>query len=199
PDVMPYGTRNAAIWPPSTGSGKTRRASSATSGTRPCAASKQNAPGSIASSPPSSLVVLPAIARSHLEAISGDQGRCVPSADLCSSPPRPRTAGGPDCPADQPLPLARVVIVQDARRPGSPNDAGPGAHLDPDPGMGLDVPDPARAAPALGHRPEGLPSRPSHTGVRTGRPVRTSGGLQQGIARRREAQIVREHDDRVDQ
>src|SRR5262245_54905420 len=52
--------------------------------------------------------------------------------------------------ADQPLTLARVVIVEDARRPGPPDHTGPGAHLDPDARVRLDVPDPVSAAPALG-------------------------------------------------
>jgi hypothetical protein len=157
PRVMPYG-----VWKAATGRHRPDRAEPAgphrrPPGIRSCAASKRNAPGSVASSPPSSLL-LPAAAGSCLPGISWYQDRCAPSADRCPSPPRGHAqAARQAAPADTPLPLARVMIVQDMRRPCLPADTRPATDLDPYPRVGLDIPDPVGAPPALGHQPEGLP------------------------------------------
>src|SRR5215218_10037992 len=45
-------------------------------------------------------------------------------------------------PADKPLPLARVVLVEDVRRSGPPADPGLAAHPYPDPRIRRDVPNP---------------------------------------------------------
>jgi hypothetical protein len=101
-------------------------------------------------------------------------------------------------PADTPLPLARVVIVQDVRRSGPPADTRPAADLDPDARVGLDVLHPVGAPPALGHQPEGLPVQ-AIAHWRAPRLSRTPPSrLQQGVAGRRNAKLPREHDDRVD-
>jgi hypothetical protein len=113
------------------------------------------------------------VERSRPPGISGCRGRCAPSADQCPSPPtRTRTGGAPGCPGRDAA-AARAGRHRPECAPFRP-PAGTrsAADLDPDARVGLDVLDPVGAPPALGHQPEGLPSRPSHTGVRRGRPVR---------------------------
>jgi len=63
--------------------------------------------------------------------------------------------------ADTPLPLTRVVIVDDVGRPGHPVDPGPGANLDLDPRVGLDVLNPVGAPPALATSPGHLLKMPA--------------------------------------
>src|SRR5208282_1075240 len=156
--VMPYGARNAAIRSPSTGSGSTRSASSATSGNP--------------------------VLRSVKAKCSREY--CILTTKLCASCPRPAgharqqsatvkidahrqqirahrcrrghaQAAHQIALADTPPPLTWVVIIQDVRRPGPPADARPAADLDPDARAGLDVLDPVGVPPALGYQPEGLP------------------------------------------
>src|SRR6266446_3029909 len=58
--------------------------------------------------------------------------------------------------ANDRLPLARVVTIQDMRHSGPPTGAWPAGHLHPDPRIGLDVLYPVCAASALRNEPEGL-------------------------------------------
>jgi hypothetical protein len=93
---------------------------------------------------------------------------------------------------------ARVVAVENVRRPGPPGRAQP-AYLDADAGMGLDVPHPVGPAAPLRDEPEGLAIQ----AVADGRAPRLSrappGRLQQGITRNRDVQVPGQPDDRIDQ
>ena len=138
--VMPDGARNALIWSPSTGSGSTRWASPAASGKPVLRSAEAICSREYCIVTTTALVVL---------FVTGGSA-CRESAGIKVDTHRERIrarhrgrgnaqAARQIVPADHPPPLARVVVVQDARRPRAPHQAAAGAHLDPDPRIGLDV------------------------------------------------------------
>lgn len=76
------------------------------------------------------------------------------------------------CPAYRALTLAGVVVLEDVRCSSPPSGVRPGGQLHPNPRIGFDVTHPLSAIPACATSQKVCPSRPSHTGVQRGCPVR---------------------------